>query len=43
MEATQFLSQNFSAEHARTMFRLSEALLQDNHQGSQEEAERLQE
>jgi hypothetical protein len=43
MDVTKFQSKTFPVEHGRTLFKLSEALLQDNHEGSEQEAEALRE
>jgi ElaB/YqjD/DUF883 family membrane-anchored ribosome-binding protein len=38
IEVTKFHKNNRPAEYARSLFKLSEALLQDTHPGSKEEA-----
>ncbi|KAK0747419.1 pfs domain-containing protein [Apiosordaria backusii] len=43
MKVTKFQEKNMPAEHARNLFKLSEALLQDGHHGSTEEAIALRE
>lgn len=41
MEVTKFHGKSMAVEHARNLFKLSEALLQDNHDDSPGEAEAL--
>lgn len=41
MEVTKFHVDKMPVEHARNLFKLSEALLQDNQDDSNDEAERL--
>jgi ElaB/YqjD/DUF883 family membrane-anchored ribosome-binding protein len=41
MEVTKFHRKSMPVEHARNLFKLSEALLQDSHDDSPEEAEGL--
>lgn len=43
MRVTKFHEKKMPAEHARGLFKLSEALLQDNHPGSADEAIALRE